>query len=463
MSQPQDVGGWIERQLPELLAAHEVPAASFAVLLNGRVFATAYGLLSKATGVEATTDAVFQIGSITKLWTTSLAMQLVDEGKLGLDDPVCAHLPDFKLADENATAVITVRQLMTHTSGFGGDVFTDTGYGDDCVEKYVTTLADQEQLFPPGKYYSYNNAGFSVLGRIIEVLRGKSFDQCLKDHLIDPLKLTHAATSPYEAILHRAAVGHVRVDEQHEPKPASTWALERSTSPAGSMFAMSASELMVFAKMHFNGGLGPDGVRVMSEKSVRAMQETQILLPRIGTCDQAWGLGWAIYNLDGGGRIIGHNGITLGQSAYFRIAPEHNLAVALLANGGNTGNVWREIYDHVLRELTGLEAPPEPVPHPTTAKPETFRFVGKYSNAGEDSVVRVDRDGGVFIDYFPKCTSAELGEQSETFEMLPYSDNALISAKRYFGAHFVVAFLGDDGEGRTPYMYGSRIARRVSE
>jgi len=389
-------------------------------------------------------------------------MQLVDEGKLGLDEPVRAYLPDFELADEHASAAITIRQLMTHTSGFGGDVFTDTGYGDDCVEKYVITLADQEQLFPPGEYYSYNNAGFCVLGRIIEVLRGKSFDQCLKDHLIEPLKLTHAATGPYEAILHRAAVGHVRFDKNQEPKPTSVWALQRSNGPAGAMFAMSASDLMVFAKMHLDGGLGPDGGRLLSEKSTHAMQETQVTMPHIGTCDQARGLSWAIYNLDGGGRIIGHDGSTIGQGAFFRMVPEHDLAIAVLANGGNMGNVWHEIYARVLHDLTGLDAPPEAVPDPTATMPDTSRFVGRYTNAGEDNFIRVDEDGRVFLDYAAKGINAELGEQPESFELLPYSDNALISAERYYSSHFVVAFLGDD-EGHTRYMYESRISRRVSE
>jgi CubicO group peptidase (beta-lactamase class C family) len=458
----QDVGEWIGNTLPDLLAEHEVPAASVAVMLNGKVFATAHGLLSKATGVEATSEAVFQIGSVTKLWTTSLAMQLADEGKLGLDEPVRACLPEFKLADEHASATITVRQLMTHTAGFGGDVFTDTGYGDDCVEKYVTALTGQDQLFPPGEYYSYSNAGFVVLGRIIEVLRGKSFDQCLKDHLIGPLKLTHAATGPYEAILHRAAVGHVRSDEEQEPEPASVWALQRSMSPAGSMFAMSASDLMVFAKMHFDGGLAPDGGRLLSEQSTLAMQETQVALPRIGTCDQAWGLGWAIYNLDGGGQVIGHDGGTIGQGALFRMVPERNLAIAVLANGGNMDNVWREIYARVLRDLAGLEAPPEAVPDPAVTMPDASRFAGKYSGETEDNVVRADEDGHVFLDSVPKGISAELGAQPETIEMLPYSGNALISAKRYLGSHFVTAFLAED-EGRTRYMYDGRIARRVSD
>jgi CubicO group peptidase (beta-lactamase class C family) len=462
VSRIAQLGEWIKNALPDLLAEHEVPAASVAVMLDGEVFAAAHGLLSKATGVEATTDSVFQIGSITKLWTTSLAMQLVDEGKLGLDEPVRGYLPDFRLADEQASAAITVRQLMTHTSGFGGDVFTDTGFGDDCVEKYVATLTDQEQLFPPGEYYSYNNAGFVVLGRIIEVLRGKGFDQCLKDHLVEPLELAHAATGPYEAILHRAAVGHIRFDEKQEPKPTATWALQRSTSPAGSMFAMSASDLMAFAGLHFEGGLAPDGERLLGEQSVRAMQETQIALPRIGSSDQSWGLGWAIYDLDGGGRVIGHNGGTIGQTAFFRIVPEQKLALAVLTNGGNANNVWREVYARVLRDLAGLVAPPALAPDPAASTPDTSRFVGRYAGAAEENVVRVDADGRVFIDFIPKGISVELGEHEETLEMLPYSDNALITAQPYFGSYFTVAFLGED-EGRAAYIYGSRIARRVAE
>jgi CubicO group peptidase (beta-lactamase class C family) len=288
-----------------------------------------------------------------------------------------------------------------HTPGFGDDVFTDTGYGDDCVEKYVTSLTGQDQFFPPGEYYSYNNAGFVVLGRIIEVLRGKSFDQCLKEHLIGPLKLTHGATGPYEAILHRAAVGHVRLDEEHVPEPASVWALQRSTSPAGSMFAMSASDLMVFAKMHFDGGSAPDGGRLLGEQATHAMQETQVTLPCIGTCDQAWGLGWAIYNLDGGGQVFGRDGATIGQGAFSRMAPERNLAIAVRANGGNMGNVGQEIYARVLRDLAGLETPPEAVPDPAATMPDTSRFAGKYSSEAEDNVVRVDEDGRVFIDSAP--------------------------------------------------------------
>ena len=103
-----------------------------AVLADGEVVDDAAGVLSKATGVEATPDSVFQIGSITKLWTSTLVMQLVDEGKVDLDAPIRTYLPDFRIRDEDAAAQITTRQLLCHTAGFEGDIFTDTGLGDDC-------------------------------------------------------------------------------------------------------------------------------------------------------------------------------------------------------------------------------------------------------------------------------------------------------------------------------------------
>ncbi|HET7071940.1 MAG TPA: serine hydrolase domain-containing protein, partial [Nocardioides sp.] len=194
MSSVSEVSAWIAEQLPKLIEKYDVPAAAVAVLADGEVVEHAAGVLSTATGVEATTDSVFQIGSITKLWTSSLVMQLVDEGKVDLDATVHAYLPEFRIADEDAASRITVRQLLTHTSGFEGDIFTDTGLGDDCVEKYVGVLRDVPQLFRPGAMWSYNNAGFCVLGRLVEVLREKPYDACLREHLIKPLGITHAAT-----------------------------------------------------------------------------------------------------------------------------------------------------------------------------------------------------------------------------------------------------------------------------
>lgn len=90
---------WISENLSALIEKYDVPGAAVAVLAGGQVFDHAAGVLSKTTGVEATPDSVFQIGSITKVWTATLVMQLVDEGKLDLDLPIRTYVPAFKIAE----------------------------------------------------------------------------------------------------------------------------------------------------------------------------------------------------------------------------------------------------------------------------------------------------------------------------------------------------------------------------
>ena len=123
---------------------------------------------------------------------------------------------------------MTVLHLLTHTSGIDGDIFTDTGRGDECVERYVGLLAEVPWVFAPGAAYSYCNGGYVLLGRIIEVIDGQSWDESLRARLTGPLAATQTVTLPEEAILHRAAVGHHRYGA-----PVHVWGLPRSIGRAG--------------------------------------------------------------------------------------------------------------------------------------------------------------------------------------------------------------------------------------
>ncbi|MFJ8818680.1 serine hydrolase domain-containing protein [Amycolatopsis thermoflava] len=453
MANLDEITGWLGREFPRLVEAREVPGAAIAVAVGGDVADAAAGVLNRATGVEATPDSVFQIGSITKVWTTTLAMQLADEGALDLDAPVRRYLPEFRVADESAAAAITVRQLMCHTSGFEGDLFTDTGRGDDCVEKYVATLSGTDQLFPPGEMFSYNNAAFVVLGRVIEVLRGKPYDQCLHDHLATPLGLTHFATNADEAILHRAAVGHLPGGQ-----PAPVWSLVRSNAPAGSALAMRPRDLLTFARLHLTGGAAPDGTQLLSLGSVKAMQERQVGLPPLGLMGTGWGLGWELYEWPGG-TVIGHDGGTIGQSAFLRVVPGRDVAIALLTNGGDTIGLYTDVYGHLLPELAGIALPPLPEPPADPLPVDARRYLGTYSSEVADLTVTQDDDGRLWLDQRPKGLLAELGEAERT-ELVRLDDDVLIPRTPTHGVHLPHVFVGDDGDGRAAYVHSGRATRR---
>src|ERR1041384_5345473 len=167
-------------RLAELIAEYEVPGAALAYLHQGELTEFAAGTLNADIGVDATTDALYQIGSVSKVWTATMLMQHIEQGRFTLDTPVAELLPEFKVADAGATKTVTVRHLLTHTSGIDGDLFLDTGRGDDCVEKYVEACATLEQNHPVGATQSYCNSGFIIAGRILEVLDGKRWDDVLQ-------------------------------------------------------------------------------------------------------------------------------------------------------------------------------------------------------------------------------------------------------------------------------------------
>ena len=461
MTSVAELGDWVRERLPELLAEHQVPAAAVAIRAGDEVVDAAAGVLSTATGVEATPDTVFQIGSITKVWTATLVMQLVDEGGVDLDAPVRRYLPEFRIADERAAAGVTVRQLLCHVAGFEGDIFVETGVGDDCVAKYLDVLHDVTQLFEPGELFSYNNAAFCVLGRLVEVLREKIYDDCLRDQLFSPLKLTHAANTPYEAILHRAAVGHITPQRGAAPRPAPAWARLRSNAPAGSMLAMRARDLLTFAQLHLAGGVTADGERLLRAESVRAMQQRQIELPEVGFGD-AWGLGWELYDLPGG-TVIGHDGATIGQSAFLRAVPGPDVSVALLTNGGRPFQVYAEIVGRVLRDLAGIELPPWPVPGPDAKPPaDAARYVGTYSSSMCTSVVSQDGDGRVWLERtYTGDDAEEIGDTPYTSELVAWRDDTLLPVEADHGLHQPHAFIGDDGRGHARFLHTGRADPRV--
>lgn len=435
--------GW---DLGELVAKYDVPGAQVAVLADGEIQDEAAGVLSLRTQVEATTDSVFKIGSITKIWTATLIQQLVDDGVLDLDRPVRDYLPGFRLSDPAATASLTARHLLTHTGGIDGNHFTDTGRNDDAIEKFVATLAEADQLLPPDTVFSYSNSGYVVLGRLVEVLRDKPFHDVLRERLVTPLGLHTVATDTYEAILHRAAVGHVQTGGK--VVPAKEWAVSYYSAPSGSHFAISARELLEFVRLH------------LTDPALAALREPQVeSVPDFGGGVIGWGLGWMLYQ-DG---VVGHTGVAKGQKAWLRVVPSAGVAVAVLTNSTGGEPLAYEIFGAVLRDLAGVETAPLPVPPLNPAGIDADRMCGTYRSTLYDITLTSEHDRAFLISR-PRNEIAEsfLGGSENRVEVVRLNDSSVITAEPKSSGHQVLSLVGSDGHGRARFLHNGAAAYRIA-
>jgi CubicO group peptidase (beta-lactamase class C family) len=435
----------LTQRLSENLARVDVPGAAFALARGDELVTGAAGVLSRATGYPVTADSYFQIGSVTKLFTATLVMQLVDEGQVELDEPVRSYLPGFDVGDEDASAAITVRHLLTHTSGIQGDYFADFGRGSDAVARYVASLRQVGMLHKPGELFSYCNSGFSVLGLLLETLRGTDYGTLLTDRLLQPLGIA-GGTLPEQAILHRAAIGHVERSDGVPAVPAPVWALPYSAGPAGSTPFMDAAGLVSFARMHLASGVTSDGTRLLSEAAVAEMQRLQAAVPSPGSV-RGIGASWALYDW-AGGLVPGHDGGTRGQYSFLRVHPASSSVVVLLTNGPGGGELFESFAQPLFAELTGL---PEPEPLRPTATPpdiDLARLAGTYQHHGVDLRVRAHGDR-VTITAVPRPESATAGEDqngdlAEEFVAVGHSvtDTAefLVTEQPLHGSHQSVMF-----------------------
>jgi CubicO group peptidase (beta-lactamase class C family) len=452
---------WAGR-LAEHAKATRVRGATLGLWVDGQQHLAATGVLSTATGVPVTTDSLFQIGSITKPWTATMIMQLIDEGKLSLDTTVAQVLPGLRrLGVDDTAAQVTVRHLLTHTSGLDGDIFTSTGRGGDCVQRYVEDLLpDAAQVFPVGAAYSYCNSGYVVLGRIIEVLDGREWDASLRQRLIEPLGLTQTVTLPEEAILHRAAVGHR--ERPHDEEPVPEWGLTRACGPAG-LITASASDVITFARLHLADGLADDGTRVLSAAAAISMREPLVKIPGLAAGVTDVGLSWRLADWDGR-RMYGHDGSTIGQNAFLRIDAQSRVIACLLTNASDGVELYRRVFSEIFSQYSSVRVPDEPGPASGVVLAETDlgRHAGRYERESRrmDFEVRDGRLHGVMLTTGPLAESRDA--EPDEFDLYPADAS---------GDNFVCRSFDDEPwspvsfgtlEDGTPYCFIGRVTPKVS-
>jgi CubicO group peptidase (beta-lactamase class C family) len=165
-----------------------IPGVALGIIDGNKSFVTGLGVTNVEDPLPVSTHTVFPIASISKTFAATAVMRLVEQGKLDLRAPVRTYLPDFRVRDSAVSKDVTVWHLLTHLGGWEGQV-SGPDRGTETLTNFLTTITDLMQVAPPSKAWSYNNAGFSIAGRVIEVANGTSINRAVRDLVFTPLKL----------------------------------------------------------------------------------------------------------------------------------------------------------------------------------------------------------------------------------------------------------------------------------
>jgi CubicO group peptidase (beta-lactamase class C family) len=374
----------VDEAARDALERSDVPGVAVGIEHDGTESVAGWGVTSIEHPLEVDASTLFQIGSITKTVTGTIAMLLVEQGELDLDVPVRRYLPELRLADEEVASRVTMRHLLTHTGGWFGDHFSDPSRGDDALERVLPELAELPQLAPLGEIWSYCNSGFYVAGRVLEVLTGKPFELVAQELVLEPLGMTGSVFLPEDVLSHRFAVGHRHDGE--ETVVARPWALPRAASAAGGIVS-NVGDLLRYARFHLGREAGPLG-----SESIARMRE-----PHMGTSEpnRSVALTWFVREVDGL-TLVEHGGGTNGQLSQFWIAPESGFALAILTNHSPAGHtVIREVSRLAFRLYLGVE---ERDPKAIEMPPERLsEYAGLYTNPFADAELRIEN--GRLVDH----------------------------------------------------------------
>lgn len=338
-----------------------------------------HGVADLRTRAPITADTGFRIASITKTFTAVAVMQLVEQDRLHLDDPVNDHLTTFKLVPAKASyRPATIQHLLTHTAGIGywrrlSDLLhPGTGSGDTPMQP-PPALADyyRDGLLvevEPGTKWMYSNHGFAALGQIVEDVTGQPYPRYLRDHVLQPLGMDHTALTP-DPTWPTATGTTLR---RHGLEPADTGPLPLLA--AGGLYS-TTGDLSRYIAALLDGGAGERG-RILEPETLAAMfQPHHQPDPRVPGA----GLGFHLDDM-AGHRTVGHTGILSGFLSAMLLAPDDGMGVVVLTNSGDlTGRGAPDpLSVTLLRRL--LDLPDDPIRRDIPPRPDIWKqLCGWYS------------------------------------------------------------------------------------
>ncbi|HEY9443740.1 MAG TPA: serine hydrolase domain-containing protein [Gemmatimonadales bacterium] len=318
------LGDRLRRTLTPWLEEQAKRGAFSGVVLVARegreIYSSAWGMADRARGVPNTVETRFNLGSMNKMWTAVAIAQLAERALVDLDAPVGRYVPE--LPNRTIRERVTIRHLLSHTSGMGSyfenGFLQDHTYAATPVD-YVPFYAGDSLAFAPGERMGYSNAGFALLGLIVERASGRPYYEYMRERVLEPAGMTGAAFLDLRARPTDVAVGYAAPEGGRGAAEPNWDLIEPHSSPAGGAYAR-AADLVAFSRALWGGRLvGPELVREFTTGKVAMGPQMQ------------YGYGFGTAEI-AGWRQVGHNGGAPGVNAEMMMFPDQGIDVVVLSN-----------------------------------------------------------------------------------------------------------------------------------
>jgi CubicO group peptidase (beta-lactamase class C family) len=340
----------VDEYVISLMDAYQIPGVALAIVKDNKIYkARAYGVKSLKTKDPLTAESVFHMASVSKPFAATAIMQLLEKGKMSLNDPLIKYLPYFKL-DDPRYKDITIKQMLTHTSGIPDvrDYEWDKPQFDaGAAERYVRSLVNEKMIAAPGEKFQYSNMAFDILADVIAKVSGMTFEDYIKENILNPLDMKNSDFLRERINQELRTSAHVL---NLQPQVSEVYPYNRRHAPSSCLNA-SVLEMCNWAIANMNKGV-LKGRRILEESSYDLLFGPQVRIDQ----NRSIGLSWFLDRYRDI-KTISHSGGDLGYRSYIIMLPEQSLAVIVASNFTATpiSNVTFGVVDIML----GYE-PPKP-------------------------------------------------------------------------------------------------------
>ncbi len=410
----------MSRLIEQKMKERGVPSVSIALVRGDSiVWKAAFGYANVRTKTPATTDTIYCTGSTFKSATATALMQLEEQGKFKLDQPVNKYLGDVQVQDRlQAEKPVTFRHILSHWSGLTAGAETKPLWGRELPKSLDKMVSSLYSVRPPETKWEYNNWAYGMAGLLVQKISGEEYEKYMVAHVLAPLGVTTPhPVYPSPEMVELMALPYEPGGANGKPRPVEQ--VHFDVYPAGDIY-LTAEDMARFLAMHLNGGMFR-GKRILSEASVNTMHQ-----PQFGG---TYAFGFSVRKDPNGHTIISHGGAIPGQSSYMAGDLDAKVGVYFMSNSGAPA----AIAEAALKLLRGEDYIPPAEPEIVAVDPSVLdRYVGVYE-LSSDVAFTVSREGNKLM--------LQQGDQPQKSELAATSPTSFVVK----GQDFTVTFVAESG------------------